>query len=178
MTAAAATALPNLKNLGPWYAIWERHSLNEFYTELAILGVVAAVVLVHVWGSRRNREIAKQWMSVHAPVLAREFALVGFPHDNRPNTIPSGAEEAPKGAVATLEGVPLIKENSPVEFISYASGRQNVAFAYITLKLLPRNNPIMLLGEKIGSFIFESIPVPQEYATVNLPCHMRKVDRY
>lgn len=58
--------------------------------------------------------------------------------------------------------VDLLKENAANEFVTYASGRQNVAFLDMKLSLLKRYNPLVILGEYIVGFMFESTPAPEE----------------
>ena len=151
---------PGVSLTGPWYAVWERHSLNEFQLEGYILLLIAAVVAAHVWGSRRNRNIAKGFLSAIAPVLTKEFALVGFSNTSKANTL-SETQDA-------FDVDAAIKENSNMEFISYASGRQNIAFLHTTIKLQRRNNPVNWLVEYLLSFMFDSMPAPKDSITMTL----------
>jgi hypothetical protein len=56
----------------------------------------------------------------------------------------------------------LLKEKSPQEFATYATGRQNVAFLDANLTLLKRYNPLTLIAEWALSMFFDSIPAPFE----------------
>lgn len=58
--------------------------------------------------------------------------------------------------------VELMREKSPSEFATYATGRLNVAFMDITLKLIKRFNPLSVMAEYATSFFFDSIPAPTE----------------
>ncbi|KAG5917061.1 hypothetical protein E4U42_007394 [Claviceps africana] len=141
----AATARPYTK----WYNVHERHTLSEFKAEGIILAVAALIVLFHVLGARANRSKARAWMRAHAPVLDKEFALVGFggvptldKHDVRPES--------------------LIKERSLSEFATYASGRQNVAFLDVKLTMTRRFNPILRLVETAASLVSDMFGSPQD----------------
>ena len=56
----------------------------------------------------------------------------------------------------------LLKEKTAQEYVTYATGRQNVAFTDINLKLFKRYNPATLIIEFILGFLFESFPTPTE----------------
>lgn len=88
------------------------------------------------------------WTAVHAPILDREFASVGFGVDGKARS------EGGEGAV--------LKEKAANEFTTYTTGRQNVAFVDFKIKLLKRYNPLSLILETIISFFFESMRAPQE----------------
>ena len=144
----------------PWWAVWERHSLDEFYTEGYILLLIAFVVGIHLWGSRRNRSIARSFLGALAPVLAKEFALVGFSKKAEANAAGDGAP--------SLDVDAALKDVSHMEFVSYASGRQNIAFMHTTIKLQRRHNPIAWIVELIVSFFFDSIPTPGDSITMTI----------
>lgn len=142
---AAATATPWTK----WYNVHERHSLSEFKAEGFILAISAFIFLFHIFGARSNRSKAKSWIRANAPILKKEFALVGF------------------GGVPTMDNEDvkpdsLIKEKSLFEFATYASGRQNTAFLDVKLTLTKRFNPIMSLVETGASFFSDAFPAPTD----------------
>ena len=111
--------------------------------ELYILPFIIAVVAIHLWGTRKNRSKAKQWIKAHGPVLQQEFAQVGFVKDaDNPDS--------------------WIREKKADEYQSYATGRQNIAFVDMKLTLLKRYNPLMRLGEIGMGLFFESLPAPEE----------------
>ena len=56
----------------------------------------------------------------------------------------------------------FLREKTGQEFCTYATGRQNVAFMDVTLKLFKRYNPLTLIFETVVSFFLESVPVPIE----------------
>ncbi|KAG6008836.1 hypothetical protein E4U54_008657 [Claviceps lovelessii] len=141
----AATARPYTK----WYNVHERHSLSEFKAEGVILAIAALIVLFHILGARANRSKAKAWMRANAPVLHKEFALVGFggvPNSDNDNVQPEH----------------LIKEKSLSEFATYASGRQNVAFLDVKLTMTKKFNPILGLVETAASLVSDMFSSPQD----------------
>lgn len=143
-----------------WYNIHERHSLNEFKQEGLILGLIFIVVAIHLYGTRTNRQKAKKWISSIAPVLQKEFAVVGL--GGRPS-LPAVEGLAMSMATDTLQ-LPedLLNEKSPQDFSTYATGRQNVAFADINLTLLKRYNPFSMILDYVMSLIIDSISAPVE----------------
>lgn len=128
-----------------WYRVWERTTAEDFKLEMYILPFLFALILVHVWGTRANRNKAKAWAKAHAPLLQQEFAQVGY----------KAGEQA-----ATSDAI--LREKKADEFQTYVTGRQNVAFIDFKLTLVKRFNPFMLLGEYIIPLFFESFPVPAE----------------
>jgi hypothetical protein len=132
-----------------WYRVWERTSLDDFKMELYILPFLFLVILVHVWGTRRNRRKATNWMRAHAPVLQQEFAQVGY-------TRPRGESQEVKDVEQ------LLKEKKADEYMTYATGRQNVAFVDFKITLAKRYNPLMRFGEMLIGTFFESLPAPEE----------------
>jgi hypothetical protein len=88
--------------------------------------------------------------------LQSEFAVVGY--DGVPKMLPVDGSATSESVVPET----VLKEKSPDEFATYATGRQNVAFVDVSIKLLKRYNPFMLVAEFIISFFFESWPQPTE----------------
>ncbi|KAM3068102.1 hypothetical protein ACMFMG_011151 [Clarireedia jacksonii] len=146
-----------------WYNIHERHSLSEFKQEGAILALLFVVVAIHLYGTSTNRKIVKKWLDAHAPVLRKEFALVGFGGRQSPTADEAESEGLAKSMAGQLE-LPedLLKEKSPQEFSTYATGRQNVAFLDVNIKLLKRYNPFSLFVEYGFSLFFDSVQTPTE----------------
>lgn len=56
----------------------------------------------------------------------------------------------------------LLKEKTAQEYLTYATGRQNVAFTDVKISLFKRYNPATLIMEFILSFIFDTIRPPME----------------
>ena len=126
---------------------------------------IILVIGIHVWGRRKNRRKARQWIEAHGPVLEQEFALVGFGGRQKPPSL----DEVQSSGLAKVMSSPgteippeLLKETSAQEFVTYATGRQNVAFLDVKLSLFKRYNPLTLLVEMILSFFFESVRAPTE----------------
>lgn len=173
-SAAAPTSIPTagfqtggqaLRPYTKWYRIWERVTIRDFYSELIILPFIIALVLVHIWGTRKNKRKAKGWIAAHAPVLHQEFASVGFAGIPRAPSANDFQSSAPADLLANDDLVipeELLKEKSATEYVTYASGRQNVAFVDIKLSLAKRYSPVGWFGEEILGFFFESQPAPRE----------------
>ena len=147
-----------------WYRIWERTSPRDFYSEAVIIPFIILVISIHVWGRRTNRRKARQWLEAHGPVLEQEFALVGFTGQKSPSLDEVQASGLAKAVSSPDEDVPpdFLKETSAHEFITYATGRQNVAFLDVKLSLHKRHNPLSMLIELILSFFFETARSPTE----------------
>lgn len=161
-TGLTTGAVPYTK----WYRVWERTQPSDFYTEAVLVPFLLLAVLVHVWGTRSNKRKAKKWMAVHTPILESEFALVGY--SGQPKVVEGVQSEGLVEASAKLSGdnLPddLLKTKTAWEFQSYASGRQNVAFADMKITVLKRYNPVVLAMEYAASLFFDSIKVPAEKA--------------
>ncbi|KAH8805665.1 putative UPF0674 endoplasmic reticulum membrane protein [Xylogone sp. PMI_703] len=152
-TSAAAAAASSTGSPIPytkWYNIHERYTWNDFQQEGIILVIVFVMVAVHLYGTRTNRSKAKKWSVAIAPVLQREFASVGF------------TGRSTEGLESQELAKKLLKEKSPQDFATYATGRQNVAFVDINLSLLKRYNPFALIMDYGLSLFFDSMPAPVE----------------
>ncbi|KAF2264210.1 DUF1682-domain-containing protein [Lojkania enalia] len=133
-----------------WYRVWERTTIDDFKLELYILPFVLLVVVVHLWGTSKNRKTAKHWMKSHAPILQQEFVQVGYV---RPQASAQQDAENPDK---------MLREKKADEYQTYATGRLNIAFADFKLTLTKRFNPLMRLGEILIGVFFESMPAPDE----------------
>lgn len=125
-----------------WYNVHERHSLSEFKGEGLVLAVGLLIMIFHLIGARMNRTKARSWIRAHAPALTSEFALVGFKGVPTMNT-----ETKPED---------LLKEKSLFEFATYASGRQNIAFADFKLTLTKKFNPVINMIESAAAFFWDT----------------------
>jgi hypothetical protein len=139
--------------------------LSDFKVEGIIFIALGIILAVHLLGTRANRAKAKKWIDAHAPSLQKEFALVGFGGPQRPSADDVESEgllNASANSGSTGRPIQLLKEKSLNEFSTYASGRQNVAFADIQLTLIKRYNPLTTVMESGLSFFFDSIPAVTE----------------
>ncbi|TKA74353.1 hypothetical protein B0A55_05510 [Friedmanniomyces simplex] len=181
-TATASTAstfdTAHLSSAGrpytKWYRVWERATLADFYQELVLLPILLLVVLVNLWGSRANRLRAKQWAATHLPMLESEFASIGF--SGKKSSRLGLKDDAESSELAkTLVGstdVPddMMREKSKDTYVTYATGRQNVAWLDVKLTLYPRYNPFKWFAEVIGSFFLDSMPMPVERMEATAYC--------
>ena len=147
-----------------WYRVWERTSPADFKTEAIILPFLLVIVGLHVWGRRKNKRKARSWIQAHAPVLEKEFAVVGFGGRKSPTIDDVQASGLLKAMNSDELEIPteLLKEKTAQEYVTYATGRQNVAFLDIKLSLFKRYNPLTLIFEWIVSFFFDSVRTPTE----------------
>jgi hypothetical protein len=154
---------PTARPYTKWYNVHERHSLSEFKAEGYIIASIAVVLVLYVIGAALNRSKAKKWARAHAPVLASEFALVGF--GGVPTNLgdKSGDELVQELASAnSAKADAIVKEKSLFEFATYATGRQNVAFMDARLTLTKRFNPLQLITEMALGFFIESMASPED----------------
>jgi hypothetical protein len=133
-----------------WYNIHERYSPSDFKSEGVILSLILIVVVIHLLGTSANKKKAKAWIAAHSPTLRNEFALVGF----------GGKQHSTKGELELPED--LLKEKSPQEYSTYASGRQNIAFMDVNLTLLKRYSPLSMIAEYGMSLFLDTMAPPTE----------------
>lgn len=166
-TQAAASYLDPNRPYTAWYRVWERATLADFYQELFIIPIILVIVVVNIIGTRANRTRAKKWASTYLPMLDSEYASIGF--DQRKNARVSDAKE---GGVAGSTDVPddMLKEKSKSEYISYCTGRQNVAWLDIKITLYKRYNPLAWFGETALAFFSDSMPDPTERVEATAYC--------
>ncbi|KAL8865018.1 MAG: hypothetical protein Q9174_007117, partial [Haloplaca sp. 1 TL-2023] len=110
-----------------WYRVWERASPRDFQAEAIILPFIIFLALLHLWGRRANKRKVKVWAAVHTPLLEKEYSSVGF--DSRRSSF---KDEMVEGGADVAQG--LLKEKAANEYITYATGRQNVAFLDAKIK--------------------------------------------
>ena len=155
----SATLIPYTK----WYRVWERTSPRDFYQEAIIIPFIIFICGLHFWGRKKNRRKANQCIKVYGPELEKEYAVVGFSGRKTPSIDDVQGEGLAKAMAATADIPPeILKEKTAQEFLSYATGRQNVAFTDLRIMLLKRYNPMTLLVEWLFSFFFESARTPSE----------------
>ncbi|RKF63760.1 UPF0674 endoplasmic reticulum membrane protein [Erysiphe neolycopersici] len=144
----ASTSIPYTK----WYNIHERHSPSEFVQEAIILSFLIVIIAIHLIGTGINRKKVKNLIAALGPSLHKEFGLLGFGINPSENSNKWNEEDVED----------IIREKSPSEFASYATGRQNIAFIDINVTLLKRFSPLSLFVEAAMSVFFESIATPTE----------------
>ncbi|RFU29976.1 hypothetical protein B7463_g6362, partial [Scytalidium lignicola] len=152
-SAAAAAAASSTGSAVPytkWYNLHERYTWSDFQQEGIILVIIFVIAAVHLYGTRVNRRKAKKWSVAIAPALQKEFASVGF--TGRSTDGLDNQELVKK----------LLKEKSPQDFATYATGRQNVAFVDINVNLFKRYNPFIMVMDYGLSLFFDSMPAPVE----------------
>lgn len=153
-----------------WYRIWERTTIHDFYQELFLLPILAVIIAVTLIGAAMNKRRAKQWATTHLPLIESEFASVGFGGGKKS---PSAADVQSKGlakAMASSQEVPeeLLKQKQKNEYLTYATGRQNVAYMHVLVTLYKRYNPLIWFGEAIFSFFLDSVTAPEERVEATL----------
>ncbi|KAI5297848.1 hypothetical protein KEM55_004162 [Ascosphaera atra] len=136
-----------------WYRIWERTTPSDFLAEAIFLPCILLVVLFHMLGMRRNRRRANVWAQAHLPTLQDEFALVGFGRSKRTQSEPLSAEAIAAGDIPKS----VLRERAGDEFGMYASGRLNVAFVDITIRLNKMYNPFIHYGCAALGLLFEPL---------------------
>lgn len=130
--------------------------------EAILVPILLLALLVHFWGTTKNRKKAKKWVAVHAPLLEREFALVGYSQTPKLTPYAEGVQgDSLLAASAQLSGdnvsEDLYKQKAAWEFEMYATGRLNVAFLDIKIFLKRRMNPPMLIAEQITGAFFDTL---------------------
>lgn len=147
-----------------WYRVWERTSPSDFYAEAVILPFVIVIIGLHIWGRGTNKRKAKSWIEAHAPSLEKEYALIGFGGRKEPTADDVQSSGLLKSVTSDELAIPeeLLKEKTAQEYVTYATGRQNVAFTDVRLTLYKRYNPATLFVEFLLSFIFDTMRAPAE----------------
>jgi Protein of unknown function (DUF1682) len=153
-----------------WYNVHERYSLSDFKQEGVILIVIAILTAIHLMGTRANRAKAKVWIAAHAPILEKEFALVGFGGRKAPTVADVEGEGLLKSMSNEALDLPveLLKEKSLNEFSTYATGRQNIAFVDFDLTLYKRYNPLSAFAESAIRLFIDSFPATVERMTATI----------
>lgn len=172
LSASPASAQPAVPTFGhqtavpytKWYRVWERVTYRDFYQEAFILPFILAIVFLHVWGRGQNKRKARSWIQAHAPVLEKEFAVVGFGGRKSPSIDDVQSSGLAKASLSSDLDIPseLLKEKTAQEYVTYATGRQNVAFLDVKIRLFKRYNPGYLVAESIMAFFMDSIKAPAE----------------
>lgn len=95
-------------------------------------------------------------------ILENEFAHVGFGKKL------DMANVSPEVAMSAGDNInpEVLREKTKDVFLSYATGRQNVAFVDVKLNLIKRYNPLALASEYGLGFFFESMAGTGEKAEI------------
>lgn len=160
--ASPAVSTPEVSGVPftKWYRVWERTTPRDFLQEAIVLPFLILILAFHFWGTRKNRSKAKAWAQAHAPVLQNEFAVVGFSGIRKEATAETA--ESKGLSAALIDPETMLKEKTAQDFQSYATGRQNVAFLDVSIKLLKRYNPVVFVMDHVLSLFFDSWAQPVE----------------
>ncbi|KAA8912695.1 hypothetical protein TRICI_003413 [Trichomonascus ciferrii] len=124
---ASSTTPPEWQNM----TILQRLMDYDWTKEAIIGGTLLAYVALHFYGVNRNKSKVTKWINDHNEVLANQFYQVGTKH--------------PQGD--------LIVSDSPTQFTTYASGRENIRNLTAAITLKNRQNIVtMFMEEVMGMF--------------------------
>jgi len=129
-----------------------------------ILPVILLIIGIHIWGTRSNKRKAHSWMEAHAPALQNEYAVLGFGGRRSPTVdeVQSLGLLQAEGSDQLIIPEEMMREEAANEYVSYATGRQNIAFADIRIVLGKKYNPLLMLGETALGLAFDSIQPEKE----------------
>lgn len=128
--------------------------------ELFILPLIALTLAAQLWGSRRNQEIIRKWLEVYGPVLQEEYAVVGY-ESLRNRSLLEEDDESTGGKRSDVIA-DVLKQKTAREYITYATGRQNVAYTDLKISLYKRYDPLSWLANYVVGMIFDSSSIPVE----------------
>lgn len=131
-------------------------TIADFYQELVILPIILVIIILNIIGGMLNTKRAKQWAQTYLPLLESEYARVGWN-----NYTKEAVRKDPQK---------MYKQKSNNEYITYATGRQNVACLDVKLTLYKRHNPFLLFGESALSFFMDGIAPPVEKVEATAYC--------
>lgn len=98
-------------------------------------------------------------------MLQAEFAQIGYirPQASADDVASMGLAQATEKAKAdAITPENMLREKKADEYMTYATGRLNVAFVDFKLTLAKRYNPLVRFGEIALGLFFESMPAPEE----------------
>ena len=70
--------------------------------------------------------------------------------------------------MSVVETEALLKKKSLFEFSTYATGRQNIAFADVSLTLTKKFNPLLHAVESVMGYLLDSVESPRDVAEIVL----------
>lgn len=126
-------------------SILQRVLKYDWSKELIIAGSVLLFVGLHFWGSNANKKTVESWIDTHKEVLESEFFQVGISKDSSVKMV----------------------VNSPTNYVTYATGRQNIDSFSGIFKLKGRQNLISLSIEYILGFFF-SLAMPSDAVEITI----------
>lgn len=120
------------QNTPAWFelSIIERLLKYDWSKELIIIASIIAFIFAHLYGASTNKKKVENWIDAHREVLKEEFFQVGFKN-----------------------GKEYVSE-SPVNYVSFATGRLFINSLTANFTLKGRQNIISLTLEYILSFFF------------------------
>lgn len=121
-----------------------RLRLYDWKLEFVGLIIIALIVFFFNAGAYRNKAIVESWLKAIQPVLDENFAQVGVKKDQ------------------------LYVKDSAQLYTSYATGRINIRGLTSRFELINRPNYFYYLTELFMSYFFESVPVPQDTAEIEV----------
>ena len=149
-----------------WYNVHERVTWADFKMEALILPFIIVMIFAHWWGVKANRKRANTWFGSHVSAFESEFASVGFSGRRMVSATQVQQDGLAKAVEQSGAKDNALKEKSKDVFMSYASGRQNIAFTDVKITLFKRYNPFSLISDFVLPFFFDSMVAPVEKVEV------------
>lgn len=124
--------------------VFQRFKLNDWRLEAFTLAFTLFFILSYKIGDLVNQGKVKTFLRGIKDVFEENFYQFGVDDKN------------------------LFVKDSSESFSSYATGRENIARAYITFRLMPRQNIFLWTMEYLFSFFTESVPDPKDRVDIVL----------
>ncbi|KAG4301191.1 hypothetical protein PCK1_002501 [Pneumocystis canis] len=119
--------------------------ISIFYTELGLFLILIIYILISQYGKFYNIYISKRWFERFYPILNTQFAQIG---------------------IKKYDKTPLHFKN-PSHFTLYATGRIYIDSAYFEIKLIKRQNILLLLWKILITFFTDDL-IPRDRLYVNM----------
>lgn len=132
----------------------ERLLANDWRLETGALIFIFSYFALYKLGASYNRKIAYGFIDAVVPNLQENFYQVGV--------TPSQ----------------LVAKDNEESYTLYATGRTKLDSMTAKIKLQPRQNLFMWIMETIMSFFFDSVPTPQDFATVTFDFDQETSDSF
>ncbi|KAK9472479.1 uncharacterized protein V1510DRAFT_417639 [Dipodascopsis tothii] len=124
-------------------SVWSRVSLYNWKADLSFAAIILVYVGLYTIGTYFNKKKATAWITSTAETLKKQFFQVGF----------EGTDVATSES-AGVSVSKLIKKVTSTEFVTYATGRLNVAYVHGKLTLMTRHDGFMFFLDYVFSFVF------------------------